>query len=75
MNTSIFIENDDAPFTYVKESSIEGLGLFAAIDFKKGDLVVDYLKFPNDWYRMKFEDLTQEQIRKNWYNMRQIFKI
>jgi SET domain-containing protein len=66
---SIIIDNDDAPFTYVKESSVEGYGLFAAKDIKKNDLVIDYRMFPKDWYKTRYIDLTEEQIRKNWYVM------
>ena len=66
---SIIIDNDDAPYTYVKPSLIEGYGLFAAKDIKKNDLVIDYRMFPKDWFKTRFVDLTEEQIRKNWYVM------
>ena len=66
---NIIIDNDDAPFTYVKESSVEGYGLFAAKDIKKDDLVIDYRMFPKDWYKTRYVDLSEEQIRKNWYVM------
>jgi hypothetical protein len=66
---SIVIDNDDAPYTYVKPSLIEGYGLFAAKDIKKNDLVIDYRMFPKDWFKTRFVDLTEEQIRKNWYVM------
>ena len=67
--SNIIIDNDDAPFTYVKESSVEGYGLFAAKDIKKDDLVIDYRMFPKDWYKTRYVDLSEEQIRKNWYVM------
>ena len=51
---SIIIDNDDAPFSYVKESNVEGYGLFAAKDIKRGDLVIDYRMFPKDWKKIKF---------------------
>jgi len=63
------IEEDNAPDTYVKESSIEGYGLFASKDFNIGDLIIDYWMFPENWYEMKYVDLNEEQIRKNWYVM------
>jgi SET domain-containing protein len=66
---NITIDNDDAPFTYVKESSVEGYGLFAAKGIKKNDLVIDYRMFPKDWRKIRYSDLTEEQIRKNWYVM------
>ena len=65
----IIIDNDDAPFTYVKASSVEGLGLFAKEDIKKNDLVIDYRLFPRDWRKLLFTELSEEQIRKNWYVM------
>jgi Tat protein secretion system quality control protein TatD with DNase activity len=63
------IEEDDAPYTYVKESSIEGFGLYASKDFVKGELIIDYKLFPENWYEMKYIDLSEKQIRKNWYVM------
>ena len=53
----IIIEEDNAPDTYVKESSIEGYGLFASKDFKRGELIIDYNLFPENWYQMKYVDL------------------
>jgi SET domain-containing protein len=66
---NIIIDNDDGPYTYVKESSVEGLGLFARCDIKKDELVIDYRLFPRDWRKILFTDLSEEQIRKNWYVM------
>jgi hypothetical protein len=63
------IEEDNAPDTYVKESSIEGFGLYASKNFVKGDLIVDYNLFPENWYNMKYTDLSKEQIKKSWYVM------
>lgn len=65
----IIIEEDNAPDTYVKESTIEGYGLFASKDFNEGELIVDYTLFPESWYQIKYENLNEEQIRKNWYVM------
>jgi len=65
----IIIDNDDAPFTYVKHSPVAGFGLFAAKDISKDDLVIDYRMFPKDWYKTRYVDLTEEQIRKNPYVM------
>jgi SET domain-containing protein len=66
---SFVIDNDDAPFTYVKESNVEGYGLFAAKNIKRGDLVIDYRMFPKDWKKLKYTELSPEQIKKNWYVM------
>ena len=67
--SSIIIDNDDAPYTYVKESGVEGFGLFAAKTIRRGDLVIDYRMFPKDWCKIRYQDLTEEQIRKKWYVM------
>lgn len=65
----IIIENDDAPDTHVEKSNVSGYGLFASKDFNKGDLVIDYRMFPRDWYKILYIQLSEEQIRKNWYVM------
>jgi SET domain-containing protein len=53
----------------VKESSIEGFGLFASKDICKDDLVIDYRLFPKAWKKLLFTELSEEQICKNWYVM------
>jgi hypothetical protein len=63
------VEEDNGPDTYVKKSGVDGFGLFAAKDFNPGDVVVDYNLFPASWYKMKYADLTQEQIARNAYVM------
>ena len=65
----IIIDNDDAPFTYVKASNVHALGLHASKDFEPGELVVDYRLFPKDWIKTRYSQLTDEQISKNWYVM------
>ena len=65
----IIIDNDDGPYTYVKGSSVEGLGLFARCDIKKNDLVIDYRLFPRDWRKKLYAELPEEYVRKNWYVM------
>jgi SET domain-containing protein len=65
----IIVENDDAPFTYIKESTVEGLGLFAIDDIPKGHLVIDYRMFPRDWRKMLYKDLSLEQVQNHWYVM------
>jgi SET domain-containing protein len=66
---SIIIDNDDAPFTYVKKSLTEGYGLFAAKNIARGDLVIDYRLFPRDWKKLRYAELSIEQQSKNWYVM------
>ena len=67
--SNIIIDNDDAPFTYVKESAVEGYGLFAAKDIRKDDLVIDYRLFPRDWKKVLFTELSEEQASKHRYVM------
>jgi hypothetical protein len=44
MNTPL-IEEDNAPDTYVKKSSIHGFGLFASKKFVKDELIIDMVYF------------------------------
>jgi SET domain-containing protein len=66
---NILIDNDDAPYTYVKESSVADYGLFALKDIKKDDLVIDYRLFPRDWRKVLFTELSEEQASKHLYVM------
>jgi SET domain-containing protein len=65
----IIIEEDNAPDTYVKESSVDGYGLFASKDFKKGDLIIDYNLFPKSWYELDYNDLSEDKIKKSRFVM------
>ncbi len=69
MSLIVRVEEDNGPDTYVKKSHIDGFGLFAMKDFNPGDVVVDYNLFPKSWYKMKYADLTEEQIARNAYVM------
>lgn len=63
----IEIDIDDAPNTYVKPSPVAGYGLFASSPFKSGDLVINYNQPTTNWYRLKWTELTQEQIDRSYY--------
>lgn len=63
----MIVENDNAPDTYVKESVIEGYGLFASKNFQKGDLVLDYNLFPESWYQTTYENLSEFKKEKSSY--------
>jgi hypothetical protein len=69
MSLIIRVEEDNGPETYVKKSHVEGFGLFSSRAFEPGDVVVDYNLFPSSWYKMKYADLTEEQISRNAYVM------
>lgn len=62
----MFIEENISKNTEVRESEIEGKGLFATKDIEKGEIILDW-SFSDSWYKMKWEDLREDQIRKNWY--------
>jgi SET domain-containing protein len=57
---------DNAPSTHIKESCVEGVGLYASKDFKEGDLILDYNLFSSSWYKATYAELPEEHISKNW---------
>ena len=65
----MLIEEDNAPDTYVKNSSVEGYGLFASKDFNKNDLIIDYNLFLDSWYQTTYDKLTEYQILKSRFIM------
>jgi SET domain-containing protein len=67
MKQQFILDEDNAPDTYVKESGVSGLGIFAVRNFKKDEVIFDYNNFEDSWFKIKFEDLTESQISKNWY--------
>jgi len=64
-----FLNNliDNASNCHVEPSVIHGYGLFASKDFKWGELVVDYSIQFERWRYLKFEELTEEQIEREWF--------
>jgi SET domain-containing protein len=62
----VIVEEDNAPNTYIKNSSINGFGLFAAKDFFKGEIIVDYNKFTKNFYKIEWAKLKPGQYNKNW---------
>jgi SET domain-containing protein len=59
-------EINDAPETYVKESKIDGYGLFASRRLDKGDVIVQFGS-PNFWRDEDYYNLTEEEKNKRWY--------
>ena len=51
--------------TFIKSSSIEGVGLFTNCDINKGDVAVDYRNVIG-WYELNVNDLNDYQINHNW---------
>lgn len=64
--SGLTVQVDDAPFTYIKESSVSGYGLFAGKRFKRKDVVIDDNPFISKFYKIRWEHLTSEQYNKNW---------
>lgn len=62
------IEINDAPETYIKESKIDGYGLFASRKFYKGDVIVQFGN-PNFWKKKDYYSLSEEEKKKRWYVM------
>lgn len=56
------VEEDNAPDTYIKESLVNGYGLFALNNFKKHDTIIDYNLFPTSWKKISYKLLTKQQI-------------
>jgi SET domain-containing protein len=63
------INIDNAPLTYVANSNIHGLGLFAEIPFLKGEIVLNYGLFPEIWYECLYSDLSDEKKEKSNFIM------
>lgn len=63
----MLVEENNAPDTYIKLSTIDGYGLFASKIFQIGDIVLDYRPYPDNWYKFKWNDLSETQVSKNWY--------
>jgi SET domain-containing protein len=61
------IEIDNAPLAYIKESKIQGKGLFAEVPFLEGEVILNYVPWFRTFYKIKWEDLTKYQISYNWY--------
>lgn len=66
---NVKIEEDNAPDTYVKESSVEGHGLYASKNFKLNDLVIDYGLFSDSWYQTTYDKLSEEKKERSAYVM------
>jgi SET domain-containing protein len=63
----ISVEEDNAQGAYIGRSVISGYGLFAKDCILKDEIVLDYRPFYNSFYKIKYSDLTEQQINKNWH--------
>jgi SET domain-containing protein len=61
------VDIDNAPLTYIRPSLIQGQGLFASIDFKKGDIILDYRPWKETFKEIEWRFLDQYQIDHNWF--------
>jgi len=62
----VLVEEDNGPFTYIKESTLLGLGLFAGKSFDINEIIIDYRPFYKSFYKVKWSELLPQQYNKNW---------
>lgn len=60
---------DNAPLTYVSNSSLHGRGLFAEIPFLKGEVVLNYALFPEVWYECLYSELSEDKRQNSGHVM------
>ena len=53
----------------IRQSVIQGVGLFADCDISAGEVLIDYRNI-GGWYDLPVEDLTKYQINHNWLIMK-----
>lgn len=58
---------DNAPECYVMSPSIQGRGLFAGRTFQIGEIIIDFSLFRKDFYKIRYDELNDYQIKYNWY--------
>jgi SET domain-containing protein len=58
---------DNAPDCYVMSSRVHGMGLYAGKDFKKGEVIVDMTPYRKEFYKIRYDELNEYQISRNWY--------
>ena len=51
-----FIEEDNAPDTYIEKSPIGGFGLFASKNFNKDEIILDYNPFIKGFYKINWKE-------------------
>ena len=52
--------------TYIGNSPIAGSGVFAEIPFLTNEIILDYRPYMDTFYKIRWNDLTEEQISRNW---------
>jgi SET domain-containing protein len=60
------VQEDNAPDTEIKKSPVSGSGLFAKRDFKKNEVILDYIPFIDSFYITEWKRLKSKQYNKNW---------
>lgn len=58
---------DNAPNCYVMSSRLHGMGLYAGKDFVKGEIVLDMTPYIKEFYKIRYDQLNEYQISRNWY--------
>lgn len=57
---------DNAPDCHVMSPSIQGRGLFAGKSFTKGEVIVDFTEYRKDFYKIRYNQLNDYQLKYNW---------
>ena len=58
---------DNAPDCYVMSSRLHGMGLYAGKNFQEGEVIVDMTAYKKEFYKIRYDQLNQYQISRNWY--------
>ena len=58
---------DNAPDCYVMSSRLHGMGLYANRRFHKDEVIVDMTPYRKEFYKIKYNELNEYQISRNWY--------
>jgi hypothetical protein len=48
-------------------SRVHGMGLYAGKDFTKGEVIVDMTPYRKEFYKIRYDQLNEYQISRNWY--------
>ena len=58
---------DNAPDCYVMSSRVHGMGLYAGKNFVKGEVLLDMTPYRKEFYKIRYDQLNEYQISRNWY--------
>jgi len=58
---------DNAPNCYVMSSKLHGMGLYANKNLEEGEVIVDMTPYKHEFYKIRYDQLNEYQISRNWY--------